>query len=270
MRRQLPYAVLALCIFACVAFGQVKLPEVAPAPVATPSPAPVTKLPANTLYVVEGSAMVLASPPELVEVVSLASPVSVYGVFADAKVAGKPELRSFAKPVHLVTAAGTGRVELLVVPAGVTDPAKVVRRVIDVDAGQGPQPPPEPKPPGPKPPEPQPTDPLFTPIQAAYGADISPTKNSDRVKLAAVYRALAMPGKGIHDPAITTEGQLATVISTARALQVGDRLAAVREIVGNSWVHLFTGTPGTVVTVETKAKVADILNRAASVLEAIR
>ena len=140
--------------------GAIRVPAgpVAPAPVApAPDPAAALKLTPDLLYVIDSDVpcLVLASPAGLVSVTEEAGPVRVRGRFADAP--NKVESRTFkGKAVFTVEAVGTGRVELLVVPVGAAKADQVVRRTVDVDAGQGPIPPPKP---GPKPdPKPGPKD----------------------------------------------------------------------------------------------------------------
>lgn len=125
----------------------IRLPELAPVPQPMPAATPVSKLTAATLYVVDGDTdyLLLASPKGLVTTTTEAGPVKVRGVFADGN--GKVETRTYkGKAVTFVEAAGTGRVELLIVPKGAASEADVIRRTLDVDAGQGPQPPPTPTP----------------------------------------------------------------------------------------------------------------------------
>lgn len=134
-----------------------------PAGPAVPQPMPAAasagRLAGDQLYVIESDAPVilLASPPGLVAVAEEAGPVRVRGKFVDG--AGKVESRVFqAKQVFVVEALGTGRVELLVVPAGAKSAADVARRTVEVDAGHGPTPPPNPTPAPPVPPEPKPEE----------------------------------------------------------------------------------------------------------------
>lgn len=158
---------LHLLLSGCVAAGAVtgdgiRLP-VEPAKPAPPAPMPgaVSKLPADSLYVIDSDVevLVLASPQGVVSVSQDTGPLKIRGKFVDGT--GGVETRTYkGKQVYVVEAAKTGRVELLVVPVGSKVPADVVRRTLDVEAGQGPIPPPlpDPKPkPDPKPdPKPEP------------------------------------------------------------------------------------------------------------------
>lgn len=151
------------------------------------------KLSADTLYVIDADVpvRVLSSSTSggAVTVRKVAGPVSVYGRFVDG--GGKAEFRTYSgKHVYFVTAAKSGPVELLVVPVGEPKPddADVIRRTLDVDAGDGPRPPPgpEPKPPPPDP-KPDPVTPAPIPepglrvlivYDAATVADLPPAQNA--------------------------------------------------------------------------------------------
>ena len=158
-------------------------PADAPAPIRLPSgpakpvpPAPspdaVQKLTADLLYVVEADVpvLVLTSPNGLVSVTEDAGPVRIRGRFVDDPT--KTHTRTYkGKQVFVVEAAATGRVELLVVPAGAKSAADVVRRTIDVDAGQAPQPPPVPPDPKPDPkPDPAKVDKVWVIVVEEAGA----------------------------------------------------------------------------------------------------
>lgn len=164
-------AFAGILLSACVALGAgpaptIRLPTspVVPQPLPGP-PDAVLKLSADTLYVIDSDVpvIVLASPRGLVSVSEEAGPLRIRGRFIDG--AGKAESRTY-KGKHVVTveAVASGRVELLVIPVGATKEADVIRRVIDVDAGQGPIPPPKPKPdPDPKPDPVDPAAPIPVP-----------------------------------------------------------------------------------------------------------
>ena len=124
--------------------GPIRLPVIAvnadPKPM--PGPDAVAKLTADRLYVLDSDipVIVLSSPPGLVTLTDEAGPLKVRGQFADGT--GKYETRTFTgKFVYTVEASRTGRVELIVVPVGAKTSAEVIRRVIDVVAGDSPQPP---------------------------------------------------------------------------------------------------------------------------------
>lgn len=132
----------------------VRLPELAtPTPMPRPNQA-VSKLASDQWYIIDADTpvMVLASPEGVVSVSEDAGPVKLRGKFADGT--GKVESRTYkGKQVFTVEAVQSGRVELLIIPIG-GDAKAVIRRTIDVEAGEGPRPPPDPIPdpkPTPKP-----------------------------------------------------------------------------------------------------------------------
>jgi hypothetical protein len=132
-------------------------------PMPGPVPGAVLKLTSETIYVIDSDVpvRVLASPDRLVRVVRESGPLRVRGRFIDG--AGKIETRNLVgKFLYFVEPVNNGRVELLVIPTGEAKPddSDVIRRVLDVDAGQGPQPPPPDPDPDPKPkPDPDPPAP---------------------------------------------------------------------------------------------------------------
>lgn len=153
-------AFLALLLVGSAAADvQIRLPDTAPPPVApTPEliPPTVQKLGAGVFYMIDSNTqlIVLSSPAGLVKVTVDEGPnLKIGGWFVDGT--GEHETRKYtSKYVYTVQAIGKGRVELLIVPVGVTDESKIVRRTVDVDNGQGPRPPPGPDPSPPPPPVP--------------------------------------------------------------------------------------------------------------------
>lgn len=150
-----------------------------PAPARTPStpPAPipgeVPKLAGDSIYVVphDEAFVLVASPPGLVTITREAGPLKVRGKFLDGT--ASIETRTFAaKNIAVVepVAGASGRVELIAVPVGATDEAKVERQLIDVN--HGPQPPPDKEViPAPKP-LPPPVDPKPEPKPNPVAGDI--------------------------------------------------------------------------------------------------
>lgn len=127
----------------------IRFPTPAVAPIVAPTPPPpspdaVSVLPEDHLYVIDADdpCLVLDSPLGVVSVTQEAGPLTVRGKFVGGS--GRAETKRFSgKSVFIVEPLKSGRVELLVVPAG-ADSAGVLRRTLDVKSGVGPQPPPEP------------------------------------------------------------------------------------------------------------------------------
>lgn len=133
----------------------IRLPEPpAPAPqpmppIPGPAPAPVLRLTADTYYVIDSDVpvVVTSSPLGLVTGTDTpeAGPLKFKGRFVDGT--GRSESRTFkGKFVYTIEPVKSGRCELLVFPEGAKTAADVVRRTLDVDAGEGPRPPPKPDP----------------------------------------------------------------------------------------------------------------------------
>lgn len=157
--------VLAFVSLLGAADGPIRLPVSPPVPQPlppAPNPDPISALAADQLYIVDSDTplIVLASPKGLVSVSEEAGPLKIRGRFVDGT--GKVETKTYrGKHIFTIEALGSGRVELLIVPVGAAKEADVIRRVIDVSAGEGPIPPPKPKP-DPKP-DPKPVDPAPIP-----------------------------------------------------------------------------------------------------------
>ncbi len=126
------------------------VPSPMPAPAPQPAPGDVVRLTADLLYVIDSDVdlLILSSPAGVVNVVEEEGPVKVRGRFVDAP--GKVETRTFkGKSVHTVEVLKSGRVELLIIPVGAKAPVlpnDIIRRTLDVEAGEGPIPPPKPDP----------------------------------------------------------------------------------------------------------------------------
>ncbi len=140
-------AALALPAFAESPIRLPKLPEPA-----VPMPAPDARLTltSETLYVIDSDVplIVLTSPAGVVGKTEDAGPIRIKGKFADAP--GKFETRMFTgKHVVTIEPVKSGAVELLIVPSGATKEADVIRRLLDVNDGTKPIPPPVPPTPEP-------------------------------------------------------------------------------------------------------------------------
>ncbi len=141
-------ATLVLGMWQLAAADPVAPPEKIRFPVqqsVAPNPSPIGTLTADRLYVIDSDVplIVLASPEGLVLVSEEPGPLRIRGKFIDGN--GKTETRNYkGKAVFSIEAVSSGRVELLIVPVGSTKAADVIRKTIDVDAGDGPRPPPDP------------------------------------------------------------------------------------------------------------------------------
>lgn len=126
-----------------------------PPPPKPPEPPPVgvQTLTQDRLFVIDSDVpvAVLSSPPGLVRTSEDVGPIRIRGLFID----GPDTVTSRTyKGKHVITVepVAAGKVELLVVPFGLTKEGDIVRRQLDVVMGKGPQPPPKPDPkPDPKP-----------------------------------------------------------------------------------------------------------------------
>lgn len=149
--RTLHAKALALVLVATAALGAaepseaIRIPTGPVVPQPMPGPNSTLRLAADQLLVIDSDVpcLVFASPPGLVSVSEEAGPVKIRGKFVDGV---RTETRTFkGKAVFTVEAIANGRVELIVVPTSAKATTDAIRRVVDVDAGQGPIPPP-PKP----------------------------------------------------------------------------------------------------------------------------
>lgn len=148
-------ALVASAVGAAPPGESIRVPSgpVVPTPMPTPAdPEKVIRLTADHLFVIDadGPCLVLSSPRGVVSVTEETGPVRIRGRFVDEP--GKVQTRNYkGKAIFTVEGLVTGRCEILVVPAG-AKADQVIRRTLQVEAGEGPIPPP-------KPPEPKPVDP---------------------------------------------------------------------------------------------------------------
>lgn len=181
-------SVLAALLLSCAgavgaAPDDIVLPKipVAPTPPPPPVPASVSSLSGDSLYVVQSKTPLIVRPHPLglVKVTAEAGPLTVRGRFVDGT--GGVETRKFSSPnVYILEAAGSGRVEIDLIPVGVKAEADIVAVALDVDAGQGPRPPPKPDP-----------DPKPTPVAAAWVIVVEQTEQRTPA-VAAVLSDVAM------------------------------------------------------------------------------
>jgi hypothetical protein len=157
------YILLAAALSLCGgAEPPVRVPDALPVPdPMPPAPRPVPGAPLTLTpgvwFVVDSDVpvIVLASPEGLVSVAEDAGPLRFRGRFVEDP--EKVVTKTFAgKHIYTIEAKASGRCEVLVVPVGASKAADVIRRTVQVEAGDGPIPPPKPKP-DPKPdPKPEP------------------------------------------------------------------------------------------------------------------
>lgn len=247
---------------------QVKMPQpVAPDirfpvfPTPAPQPSSITKLSADQLYVIDAdvSFMLLASPSGLVSIDRQAGPVMIWGRFVDGT--GKNEKRTYkGKLVVVVAADGVGKVELLIIAAGVTSESDVIRRTLDVDNG-GPIPPdPKPIPPDPKP-IPEPTDPLWPSLKVAFSVE------ADKVKagqLASIYRT--SPSTLL---AAKTQGQLIDVMHRAAEALLPGALPKTRRVLADELNAKVPATVAGPLTDTLRAQYTVQFSRFAALLEVL-
>lgn len=120
-----------------------------PEPTPSPRPAiqPIDKLAVGQWYVIESKLelITLQSPEGVVDIDQMAGPIIARGMFVDG-IPGKVETRTLSSPfVYFVAAKLPGKVELILIPVGVSEVSEIVRQVLTV-SGVGPQPPPDPDP----------------------------------------------------------------------------------------------------------------------------
>lgn len=146
----------------------IRFPEpAAPAKAAAPvAPGAVTKLAADEYYVIDSDQELFARaiPNGIVTIAVETGPLVVKAKFAGG--GNKIERREFkGKFLYFIEGKSSGRVDLIIVPKGVTTDAEIITKSIDVTAGQGPQPPPVPPQPKPEPipVPPKPVDPAPIP-----------------------------------------------------------------------------------------------------------
>lgn len=255
-------AVSPLSAQTALRFPMIVPPPTPPSPVPPPipTPSPVTKLPADTLYCVEGDVpfLLFTLPKDLVKVTKKEGPCTVYGKFIDGN--GKSEFRDFkSKYLWIVESSGVGTVDFIWVPVGAMKESDAITKTLDVDNGQGPRPPP--------------IDDSFTKaLAAAYVAD---GKQADKVvQLAAVYKK---SGAIVNNPSYTKHKEILDTMHAAiqSALDEPDAskvtiLPNIRRVLANEFNAAIGGKTGTVLDATSRALIAAEFLKAQRALEAIR
>jgi hypothetical protein len=228
-----------------------------PAPTPAPAPSPVTQLNSDQLYVIglDQPAIVVASPPGIVNLKSKQGPITVHGKFVDGP--ATPELRDVPnKQVWLVYPIGTGQVELIVTWGDPTA-QNVDRRLINV----GPATPPTPPTP------PAPADPFVAALQTAYTSEPAADKHEDVVQLAALYSKAAK--STVNDPSITTTAAMFQKMHNASQIVIDPAaIPAVRKVIGAE-LKATLGTPGTL-DAASRASISALFERVANALGGLK
>lgn len=246
----------------------VVLPEAPPAPVPpSPKPAPGApmQLTGDALYVArsEKDCLLLLSTTEagkragdIVKVTLEHGPLRVRGVFVGGS--GKSETKHFPeKNIWLIEAAGTGAVEVIVVPSGVVAEAGVFRQMLEVN---GARPPPPDPPPGPV------DDPLTATLQAALDKE-TPADKKLLPKLAALYRQSVATA---NDPATKTAGDLLTTMHGAAQTLIGASLPNVRQALSVELKSLLPTVASTPLDATIRATAAAEFTRIAGILSSLK
>lgn len=135
--------------------------------------------------------------------------------------AGQPAPAEFETPdgpAVAIYATGSGRA--VVAAWGVADGRPVKLATLLIDANRGPMPPP---------PGPDPADPIYPTLAGIFGADQSPTKRADAVKLAAVYDQAG----GMADRAGTLAELLTMIGGAGRASVPLPALQSLRDVIAS-------------------------------------
>lgn len=235
----------------------INVPDVAPIPMPPPAPGSVPRLDSDQMYVVTSQepCFALATPPGIVLVTQEAGPLRIRGKFVGGS--GLTETKTFTgKAVLVVEAAGTGRVELLVVKEGAKSLADVFRQ--QLDANQGPMPGPPAPTPVPPPPDP-PYDPLYQRLLAAWLSEPG-DKRATRNALVKVYSEARFWKGGTMAEWSQYMG------NSIRAAGVAGSLLAVQRVLGDEFNATLPREPNAAYD---QVKVNALLTRLAKLLEAL-
>ena len=110
-----------------------------------------------------------------------------------------------------------------------------------------------------------PADPLVVAVRAAYSADQSVGKLSDKTSLAAVYRACAEAV-----PNIATAGALFQVVKDSSDTRIADRLKTVRSLFGTELGKFLPNDRNAILTAEQKSEAVKQLIRFATILDGVK
>jgi hypothetical protein len=155
--------------------------------------------------------------------------------------AGQPAPAEFEtpdSPAVAVYAIGSGRA--VVAAWGVADGRPIKLATMLIDANRGPMPPP---------PGPDPADPIYPTLAGIFGADQSPTKRADAVKLAGVYDQAG----GMTERAGTLAELLTMLGAAGRATVPMPALASLREMIASE-LNQQLGTADMPMTPELRAR----------------
>lgn len=121
--------------------------------------------------------------------------------------------------------------------------------------------------PGPTPPPPD-NDPLLSVLLPIFGADQSPTKREDVLKLAAVYDAASRTTA--NDAALATRSQLVqTLVAAGRSVVPMPRLQTMREKIATELDAKLGTDSASPLTTELRAKYAEQFTRMARILKGV-
>jgi hypothetical protein len=234
------------------------LPDAPPAPPVPPAPKTPAKLGADQIYLIRATApcTVIEGVEGLVKIEAMTGPVVIRSRFTDSN--GIETRTINEKYIWVVTATGTGRTDLIVIPEG----GKALRRCLDVDAG--------PPGPGPIPPDPPgPVSPLTKAFLAAYALDTDADRAASLKYLQLVYAGMAQQAKS-QTGLKTNADALAWIHGIVAAPNVGltaTQLVNLRKAIAAEMQATF-GTTGT--TPIDLAKLAAELDAISKALAGVR
>lgn len=177
------------------AAGMIRMP---PALTMAATPSSSQKLTIDLNFVVDSDVpvMVLCSPDGIVKITKESGPLKIRGKFIDDPT--KTVTKTFSgKYIFSVEAAKTGKCEIIVIP-GIDDETKVIRRTLNVEAGEAPRPPPTPVDPV-IPPDPVPVPTTNTGLIAGDGLRVLITYDALKQASYTQGQRAAISGKTVRD-----------------------------------------------------------------------